>query len=84
MTTTTMIKGLVHFVFAVYLVSLPSGIQLPVDERVLLLKKPDPENAATTARWLVAQNSWGVLKFQWSAVVGIGMGTKSQQQPGRE
>ncbi|XP_048434883.1 protein CREG1-like isoform X2 [Pyrus x bretschneideri] len=61
-TTTTMIKGLVHFVFAVYLVSLPSGIQLPVDGRVLLLKKPDPENAAATARWLVAQNSWGVLK----------------------
>ncbi|KAM1040448.1 hypothetical protein TB2_029286 [Malus domestica] len=75
MTTKTMIKGLVHFVFAVYLVSLPSSIQLPVDGRVFLLKKPNPENVFVTARWLVAQNSWGVLKFQWSAVVGIRMGT---------
>ncbi|KAM1056257.1 hypothetical protein PS1_029880 [Malus domestica] len=84
MTTKTMIKGLVHFVFAVYLVSLPSSIQLPVDGRVFLLKKPNPENVFVTARWLVAQNSWGVLKFQWSAVVGIRMGTRSQQQPGLE
>ncbi|XP_050220614.1 uncharacterized protein LOC126670981 isoform X1 [Mercurialis annua] len=32
------------------------------DGRVLLLKnKPDRHNAAATARWLVSQNSWGVL-----------------------
>ncbi|XP_057983499.1 uncharacterized protein LOC131168224 [Malania oleifera] len=30
--------------------------------RVLSIsKKPDPDNAAVTARWLVSQNSWGVL-----------------------
>lgn len=24
--------------------------------------KPDPSDAAATARWLAAQNSWGVLR----------------------
>ena len=28
-----------------------------------VLKKPDPDNAVATARWLVSQNSWGVLKY---------------------
>ncbi|KAL5974279.1 Adenosylhomocysteinase 2 [Asimina triloba] len=30
-----------------------------VDARLLLNDKPPPENAAATARWLVAQNTWG-------------------------
>ncbi|KAK1292136.1 hypothetical protein QJS10_CPB17g00619 [Acorus calamus] len=29
--------------------------------RILLSKKPDPSDAAATARWLASQNSWGVL-----------------------
>ncbi|KAM1015216.1 hypothetical protein ACFX2I_045023 [Malus domestica] len=61
MTTTKKIKGLVHFVFSIYLVSLLSDVQVPVQSRVLLQKKPDPENAAASARWLVSQNIWGVL-----------------------
>lgn len=29
--------------------------------RLLVGNKPEPRNAASTARWLVSQNSWGVL-----------------------
>ncbi|WOK94407.1 hypothetical protein Cni_G03109 [Canna indica] len=32
-----------------------------VSGRPLAYGKPDPKDAAATARWLVAQNSWGVL-----------------------
>ncbi|XP_057996517.1 uncharacterized protein LOC110633164, partial [Hevea brasiliensis] len=35
--------------------------QLYVQGRMLVLKKPDPDNAAATARWLVSQNSLGFL-----------------------
>lgn len=28
-----------------------------------LISKPDPNNAAATARWLVSQNFWGVFKY---------------------
>ncbi|KNA16963.1 hypothetical protein SOVF_084400 [Spinacia oleracea] len=37
-------------------------LQSSVDGRaVLSLSKPDPNDAAAYARWLVSQNSWGVL-----------------------
>ncbi|KAK1258733.1 hypothetical protein QJS04_geneDACA022024 [Acorus gramineus] len=32
--------------------------------RILLSKKLDPSDAATMARWLASQNSWGVLKYK--------------------
>lgn len=38
-------------------------VQYSVEGRLLSEKKPDPKNAAATARWLVSQNSWGVLKY---------------------
>lgn len=33
-----------------------------VSGRLLAAVKPNPDDAASTARWLVAQNSWGVLR----------------------
>ncbi|KAL5974280.1 hypothetical protein ACLOJK_030944 [Asimina triloba] len=48
-----------------------------VDARLLLNDKPPPENAAATARWLVAQNTWGVLRNVVSfsdGVPGNGLG----------
>lgn len=35
--------------------------QVSVESRLLSIPKPDPNNAVATARWLVSQNSWGVL-----------------------
>ena len=52
-------KGL-HFFNILCLVSVILGI---VQGRSISVKKPDPDNAAATARWLVAQNSWGVLTY---------------------
>lgn len=37
--------------------------QVSVESRLLSIPKPDPNNAVATARWLVSQNSWGVLKY---------------------
>ena len=34
-----------------------------VKGRLLSLSKPNPNDAAAYARWLVSQNSWGVLKY---------------------
>ncbi|WCJ20898.1 Pyridoxamine 5'-phosphate oxidase family protein [Euphorbia peplus] len=46
----------------VYIVLFFLGTYSYVEGRLLLVKnKPDRNNAAATARWLVAQNSWGVL-----------------------
>ncbi|XP_065876851.1 uncharacterized protein [Euphorbia lathyris] len=55
--------GIKSFVNCVYLVVLFVVFQSSVEGRLLLLKnnKPDRNNAAATARWLVSQNSWGVL-----------------------
>ncbi|KAJ0428856.1 hypothetical protein HanHA300_Chr17g0650761 [Helianthus annuus] len=39
----------------------------PVHARQLLSQtRPDPDNVAPFARWLVSQNSWGVLRFMIS------------------
>ncbi|XP_061959643.1 uncharacterized protein LOC133680619 isoform X2 [Populus nigra] len=38
------------------------GFQDSVRGRLLLINKPDPNDPAASARWLVSQNSWGVLK----------------------
>lgn len=56
-------KALVHLVSAIYSVSVLLGTHGPVYGRLLsVIVKPDPKNAAATARWLVSQNSWGVLR----------------------
>ncbi|KAL5582466.1 hypothetical protein UlMin_014908 [Ulmus minor] len=52
----------------------------------LSVKKPDPENAAATARWLVSQNSWGVLNTISSELGGAPFGNVvsfSDGQPGK-
>ncbi|XP_038889587.1 protein CREG1 isoform X2 [Benincasa hispida] len=53
--------GLFYHLFFVYLASSSVGSQNFVQGRLLLISKPDPDNAAATARWLVSQNSWGIL-----------------------
>ncbi|XP_010033252.2 protein CREG1 [Eucalyptus grandis] len=40
---------------------LVAGFRLSEQARPLSVSKPDPDDAAATARWLVSQNSWGVL-----------------------
>lgn len=57
------ITALVHLVSVIYVVSVLLGMHEAVHGRLLSAKdKPSPKNAAATARWLVSQNSWGVLK----------------------
>ncbi|KAL6143347.1 PREDICTED: protein CREG1 [Fragaria vesca subsp. vesca] len=56
------ITALVHLVSVIYVVSVLLGMHEAVHGRLLSAKdKPSPKNAAATARWLVSQNSWGVL-----------------------
>ena len=38
-------------------------LQCTIEGRLLSLSKPDINDAAAYARWLVSQNSWGVLKY---------------------
>lgn len=45
-----------------------------VQGRLLSISKPDPKDAAATARWLVAQNSWGVLNTLASDLGGAPFG----------
>ncbi|KAM6549915.1 hypothetical protein CsatB_021591 [Cannabis sativa] len=67
-------KG-VPFLYLLYLVSVFLAVQDCVQGRLLSLnKKPDPNDAAATARWLVAQNSWGVLNTISSDLKGAPFG----------
>ncbi|CAN0857521.1 Protein CREG2 [Linum grandiflorum] len=50
------IRGVAICVFVFLLANSVQG------KRSLAVKKPDPKNPAATSRWLVSQNSWGVLK----------------------
>lgn len=34
-----------------------------------ILHRPDPDNASAMARWLVASNSWGVLRYCLSILI---------------
>ncbi|XP_022939916.1 protein CREG1 [Cucurbita moschata] len=52
---------LFYYLFFVYLASSFAGLQVFVRGRLLLSSKPHPDDAAATARWLVSQNSWGIL-----------------------
>ncbi|XP_030531059.1 protein CREG1 [Rhodamnia argentea] len=48
---------------------------LPSEQgRPLSVSKPDPEDASATARWLVSQNSWGVLNTISSDLGGAPFG----------
>ncbi|MQM11080.1 hypothetical protein Taro_043982 [Colocasia esculenta] len=61
------------FLFAAcLLLSLP-GPHVVADGHLRLLapSKPDPSDAAATARWLVAQNSWGVVRHAVSFSDGL-------------
>ncbi|KAF3444704.1 hypothetical protein FNV43_RR14397 [Rhamnella rubrinervis] len=49
-------------------------VQYSVDGRLISEKKPDPKNAAAIARWLVSQNSWGVLNTISSDLGGAPFG----------
>lgn len=55
-------KIVYHYLFAV--ISVIGFLQESVQSRPLLTLKdrPDPDDAAPFARWLVSQSSWGVLK----------------------
>ncbi|KAF9667199.1 hypothetical protein SADUNF_Sadunf16G0308200 [Salix dunnii] len=50
------------------------GFQDSVQGRLLLIKKPDPNDAVASARWLVSQNSWGVLNTLSSDLGGAPFG----------
>ena len=54
---------LFYYLFFVYLASSFAGLQVFVRGRLLLSSKPHPDDAAATARWLVSQNSWGILRY---------------------
>ncbi|XP_022133442.1 protein CREG1 isoform X2 [Momordica charantia] len=58
---TGIFTGLFYYLFFVYLASPFVGLHNFVQGRSLPSSKPDPDNAAATARWLVSQNSWGIL-----------------------
>ncbi|KAG1327029.1 protein CREG1 [Cocos nucifera] len=47
---------------------------VPASGRLLRLRKPDPDDAAATARWLVSRNSWGVLSTISSDLEGAPFG----------
>ncbi|XP_010913466.1 uncharacterized protein [Elaeis guineensis] len=47
---------------------------VPARGRLLRLRKPDPADAAATARWLVSRNSWGVLSTISSDLEGAPFG----------
>lgn len=50
------------------------GFQDSVQGRLLLINKPDPNDPAASARWLVSQNSWGVLNTISSDLGGAPFG----------
>ena len=56
-------KGLLRDLHVFSLVLFLVGFQGSAQGRFFSVKKPDPKEAAATARWLVSQNSWGVLKY---------------------
>ncbi|KAI6671241.1 hypothetical protein NL676_006126 [Syzygium grande] len=55
------VKGWSRVPCSIFLFFLVAGFQLSEQARPLAAAKPDPKDAAASARWLVAQNSWGVL-----------------------
>lgn len=65
------IKGLLYNFHLFSLVLLFVGFLGSVHGRLPLIKKPDPDDAAVTARWLVSNNVWGVLKYILSFPVSL-------------
>lgn len=68
------IKVLLPCFYVLYLFLFFVGFPGSIEGRLLLTKKPDPKNAAATARWLVSQNSWGVLNTISSDLGGAPFG----------
>jgi len=53
------LRPIFFFFFFVFLTIL----QQSSSARVLTITKPDRHDYAASARWLVSQNSWGVLRY---------------------
>lgn len=53
-----------YLAFAAALVLVLRSPAPAVAGRPLIAGKPAPSDAAATARWLAAQNTWGVLRLQ--------------------
>lgn len=68
------IEGLLRNLHVFYLVLFLVGFQGSAQGRLFSIKKPDPKEAAATARWLVSQNSWGVLNTISSDLGGAPFG----------
>ncbi|KAG6619144.1 hypothetical protein I3842_Q107400 [Carya illinoinensis] len=68
------IKGLLYNFHLFSLVLLFVGFLGSVHGRLPLIKKPDPDDAAVTARWLVSNNVWGVLNTISSDLGGAPFG----------
>lgn len=62
-TTSAIFKAASIFSYLIMVLQLQLQLQCTVEGRSLLLSvsKPNPNDAAAYARWLVSQNSWGVL-----------------------
>ncbi|CAN1272580.1 Protein CREG2 [Linum perenne] len=78
------IRGVASSVYVFYVVFLlANSVQ---GRRSLAVKKPDPNNAAATSRWLVSQNSWGVLNTLSTELGGAPFGNVvsfSDGEPGK-
>ncbi|KAF7819638.1 protein CREG1 [Senna tora] len=69
------VPKLIRFFYVVHLVLLLIGVHGSVHGRLLSIPpKPDPADAAATARWLVSQNIWGVLNTISSDLGGAPFG----------
>ncbi|CAI0455528.1 unnamed protein product [Linum tenue] len=79
------ISGIANCVWVLSVVSLLVG-SVQGRRSFAAVKKPDPKNAAATARWLVSQNSWGVLNTLSAELGGAPFGNVvsfSDGEPGK-
>uniref|UniRef100_A0A2P2KB43 Protein CREG1 n=2 Tax=Rhizophora mucronata TaxID=61149 RepID=A0A2P2KB43_RHIMU len=56
-----MVVRRINRLYVLHVVLFFVGFQDSVYPRLLSVKKPDPDDAAASARWLICQNYWGVL-----------------------
>ncbi|KAK9117021.1 hypothetical protein Sjap_015968 [Stephania japonica] len=59
------------FLYVLVFVVIEASIGAQAARRALLQPKPDPADAAATARWLVSQNFWGTLRHVVSFSDGL-------------
>ncbi|CAL1357908.1 unnamed protein product [Linum trigynum] len=79
------IRGVANCLWVLSVVSLLVG-SVQGRRSFASVKKPDPNNAAATARWLVSQNSWGVLNTLSAELGGAPFGNVvsfSDGEPGK-